>query len=104
MRVGWCGMGWGLGGSEFCRALPSAQGILRRAAPAQDDMSRSPTLPPKQPPQSIQRAFYLLSILGDLGRPAAELVVRDCGRLVEVLAVEEEFAHHAAEEAAGAFM
>src|SRR6476659_8849811 len=57
---------------------------------------------PKDPPQPADSPLDVLTLAVGLGGPAAELVVGDRGGLVEVLAVEEEAADDAAEDAARA--
>src|SRR5439155_20529238 len=101
-------MGRSLGGGD--RHLGAADVLVRHAAKAallrgqRTGTSAAPTLTLKHPPQSSQRPFNLLPIAIDFSRPSAELIVGNRGRLIEVLAIEEESAHDAAEDSARTVM
>src|SRR5213595_2583915 len=58
----------------------------------------------KPTPQPFHCALHFLAVAIDFARPAAELVVRDRGRLVEVILIEEHLPHDRAEDAARAGM
>src|SRR6266568_7281224 len=53
----------------------------------------------EDPAQPAERSFHLAAAAVDVVCPASELLEGDGRRLVEALAVEEDFAHHAPEDA-----
>src|ERR1051325_1162994 len=73
--------------------------LRERERSAGADARRAPLIAAEDPPQFAERPFHFAAAAIDVVGPAAELLEGNGRRFVEAAAIEEDLAHHVAEEA-----